>query len=260
MRDSGGFSILFAALAAVALLTGCGKANPPSQAERPPTADINIVIVVEFFDPDEAPEVDDAPVESEPAAGEPGPSDLGTPISEIPDMPAEDGAPPATETVVAGETAATRTRPATVEARNLGEKNRVFFKFGSAAVRGEQQALIHEWVDWLNDHPGWALRVEGHTDRQGPCPYNRWLGQQRANAARDLLLEHGVDPSRLLAVSFGEERPIVPGASRAEREQNRRVRAVPMGLDKIESYDPGLQPCASTTMARPHSRAGAAST
>ena len=74
--------------------------------------------------------------------------------------------------------------------------------------------------------------------------YNRWLGQQRANAARDILVNNGVDANRLLAVSFGEDRPAIPGASLAERNKNRRVRAVPMKPVEMESYDTGLPPCA----------------
>ena len=137
---------------------------------------------------------------------------------------------------------------------DLGDRNRTFFAFDDAAVREDQLATVREWGDWLKAHPDWALRIEGHTDRQGPCSYNRWLGQQRANTARDILLDEGVDASRLMTVSFGEERPAIPGASRAERSQNRRVRAEPMRQAELENYDPGLAPCALADTGRPGDR------
>jgi len=163
---------------------------------------------------------------------------------------ANDDVPPADGTTPAAETRVTATMRAAVTIPDFGERSRVFFVFDSAAIQGDQQAMIDEWGLWLKAHPDWALRIEGHTDRQGSCLYNRWLGQQRANAARDILVKQGIDASRLLVVSFGEDRPTIPGASRAERSRNRRVRAEPMRLADLENYDPDLPPCASTIMAR----------
>ncbi len=134
---------------------------------------------------------------------------------------------------------------AAVRMPNFGEISRLFFLFDSAVIEGEQRALTQVWGDWLSANPSWALRLEGHADRLGPCLYNRWLGQQRADAARDLLVNNGVDASRLLAVSFGEDRPAIPGASLAERRRNRRVRAVPMKPADLAGYDPNLPPCAT---------------
>ena len=315
-----GYPLLIATVAVAALLSGCGQAKRSASPQRPPTMDVSIVVTVEYFDPGESPEVEEAPVMAEaPEGGQP-PTRLETPaaeekpvIVEIPPAPetpamaeapasaepeadadvaladetaadasippiaatpADEGGPPATETLVVAKppagvepeadatvpladitAAATETRIAAgtrvaVTVPDLGERNRAFFVFDSAAVQDDQQAMIREWGDWLKAYPGWALRIEGHTDRQGPCLYNRWLGQQRANAARDILVAQGIDASRLLAVSFGEDRPSIPGASRAERSRNRRVRAEPMRLAEVENYDPDLPPCASTIMAR----------
>lgn len=278
MSVTGGYPLLIATVAVAALLSGCGQPKRAASPQRTPTMDVSIVVTVEYYDPEETAEGEEAPVMAEAPGGGQTPTGLETPaagespvnvdipptvetpaMAEAPADPApEDDAGVAlgdktyvtTETRVAAVTRVVVTLPAAMDRPDFGERNRVFFVFDSAAVQDDQQAMIREWVDWLKAHPGWALRIEGHTDRQGPCLYNRWLGQQRANAARDILVEQGIDTNRLLAVSFGEDRPIIPGASRAERSRNRRVRAEPMRLADLENYDPDLPPCSSTIMAQ----------
>lgn len=204
--------------------------------------EVSIVVTVEYTDPDEPEEVEEAPVIADAPESEPPSVDLGTPVAL--ETPVNVEIPPDPETRVAAAMRVTVTTP------DFGRKTGVFFVFDSAAITDDQQAMIEEWGDWMKTHPGWALRIEGHTDQQGSCLYNRWLGQQRANAARDILVKRGIDANRLLVVSFGESRPSIPGASRAERRQNRRVRVEPMRPAELETYDPGLPPCAATIRVR----------
>ena len=48
----------------------------------------------------------------------------------------------------------------------------------------------------------------GHTDSVGTAEYNLSLGERRANAVRDYLLNRGIAAGRMRTVSYGEERPI----------------------------------------------------
>jgi peptidoglycan-associated lipoprotein len=67
------------------------------------------------------------------------------------------------------------------------------------------------------------VALEGHTDERGGREYNLGLGQKRADAVRKALSLLGVADSQMEAVSFGKEKPAVPGTSEAAMQENRRV-------------------------------------
>jgi len=49
------------------------------------------------------------------------------------------------------------------------------------------------------------------------------LSERRAIAVADWLVDHGLDHNRLLAVAFGESRPLAPNDTAAGRQENRRA-------------------------------------
>ena len=65
--------------------------------------------------------------------------------------------------------------------------------------------------------------IEGHTDERGGREYNLALGQRRAEAVRRALELLGVRDTQLEAVSFGKEKPAVPGNDESAWSQNRRA-------------------------------------
>ena len=76
-----------------------------------------------------------------------------------------------------------------------------------------------------NYYPGAKITVEGFADPAGSAAYNLQLSRKRAEAVRSHLVEQGVPASRLAVVGYGEERPVVPGASGSSygADLNRRV-------------------------------------
>ncbi len=67
------------------------------------------------------------------------------------------------------------------------------------------------------------LTLEGNTDERGSQEYNLALGERRANAVKRYLVDLGVPASRFRTVSFGEDRPAVPGHDDSAWRWNRRV-------------------------------------
>ena len=52
---------------------------------------------------------------------------------------------------------------------------------------------------------------------------NQELSEERAKAVRDYLVDRGhVNPERLAACGFGEERPMKPNTSCENKQENRR--------------------------------------
>jgi peptidoglycan-associated lipoprotein len=103
---------------------------------------------------------------------------------------------------------------------NVGD--RVLFAFDSSALSAESRTTIERWAAWLKTYPANRVVVEGHTDERGTREYNLALGERRADAARDYLVSLGVDTNRVMIVSFGKERPAVPGSNDRAWAQNRR--------------------------------------
>lgn len=67
------------------------------------------------------------------------------------------------------------------------------------------------------------VTIEGHTDERGTREYNLALGEKRANAVKNYLVENGIDVSRLKTVSFGKERSAFFGATEEIFGKNRRA-------------------------------------
>jgi outer membrane protein OmpA-like peptidoglycan-associated protein len=74
--------------------------------------------------------------------------------------------------------------------------------------------------------PELNLRIEGHTDATGSDEYNQRLSERRASAVRDFLAAQGVDMNRMVAVGYGEYRPVADNDTREGRQKNRRVEIV----------------------------------
>jgi peptidoglycan-associated lipoprotein len=97
------------------------------------------------------------------------------------------------------------------------------FNYDEATLSDEARATLDKHAQWIQAHPGLRIRVEGHCDERGTVEYNLALGDKRAQAARDYLVSRGVPAGRLTAVSYGKERPIVPGHDEASFARNRRA-------------------------------------
>ena len=99
-------------------------------------------------------------------------------------------------------------------------------KFGvsKAALSHEAQARLDTFVEKLKtDNRNVYVEVQGHTDATGSKEANYRLGQERAEAVRRYLNEHGVALNRIATISYGADAPAAPNTRRAGREANRRV-------------------------------------
>ena len=102
-------------------------------------------------------------------------------------------------------------------------KGDVTFDTNSAVVKPGLYAEIDRVAGVLTQYPQTLIRVEGHTDSVGTEAYNMDLSFRRANSVRDLLVQRGVNISRIQPVGFGETMPVATNATEAGRQLNRRV-------------------------------------
>ena len=105
-------------------------------------------------------------------------------------------------------------------------KRTVYFDFDSSEIKGEGTDIVAAHAKYLAANPGTRVRLEGHTDERGSREYNIGLGERRAQAVRRALLLQGAADTQISTVSYGEERPAVPGHEEAAWAKNRRVEIV----------------------------------
>jgi outer membrane protein OmpA-like peptidoglycan-associated protein len=100
----------------------------------------------------------------------------------------------------------------------------IFFEFNKDVIKPVSFGILDEVAGTLRANPQIKLvRVEGHTDSVGNDKYNRDLSQRRAMAVMRHLVNAGIEPARLIAQGFGEDRPIDSNETAEGRGRNRRV-------------------------------------
>jgi len=102
----------------------------------------------------------------------------------------------------------------------------VFFDYDSHTLRPDARAALDGNARVLRDNPDVRLMIEGHCDERGTIEYNLALGERRANAARDYLINAGIAGSRLTSISYGKERPFDTGSGETAWAKNRRAHFV----------------------------------
>jgi OOP family OmpA-OmpF porin len=103
----------------------------------------------------------------------------------------------------------------------------IMFRTGTAEIDPVSDVVLEVVLDYLQAKPEVTLlRIEGHTDNDGGAAPNQALSERRAIAVANWLVDAGIDCRRLIAVGFGETKPLVPNNSSENKALNRRVEFV----------------------------------
>jgi peptidoglycan-associated lipoprotein len=177
----------FAAMALIAALivSACGGNKKPATAPAPPAPP-----------PPAAP----PPPPPPPTAPTPAP----TPA---PRMPTED------------EVFASKTLQQLNSEKTLGD---AYFDLDSQTIRDDAKPVLQKDADWMKRWSSTKIMVEGHADERGSAEYNLALGERRATAVRDYIVNLGVQGDRIQIVSKGKEAPVCTESSESCWQQNRR--------------------------------------
>ena len=99
----------------------------------------------------------------------------------------------------------------------------VYFENGSWSLTPEARQLLREKALWLLDHPSVNVVLQGHSDESGSEEFNFALGDRRAGSVKSFLIEAGIEPERMAAVSYGREKPAETRQDESAKAKNRRV-------------------------------------
>ncbi|HEX5377510.1 MAG TPA: OmpA family protein [Phenylobacterium sp.] len=98
------------------------------------------------------------------------------------------------------------------------------FPPAKATLSPEAQARLDTFIEKLKtDNRNVYVEVQGHIDASEAKQGGYRLGEQRAEAVRRYLNQHGVALNRIGVISYGADAPAAPSSDRAGRQANRRV-------------------------------------
>jgi outer membrane protein OmpA-like peptidoglycan-associated protein len=102
----------------------------------------------------------------------------------------------------------------------------VLFNTGRAELNPGANRKLDQLAQFLNEHKGRRVQIDGFTDSVGTDSYNDELSQRRANSVKSALLSRGVDSSRIGTEGYGKAYPVANNIDSGGRQLNRRVEVV----------------------------------
>jgi outer membrane protein OmpA-like peptidoglycan-associated protein len=99
----------------------------------------------------------------------------------------------------------------------------IFYETGSASLKPESFAEIDVLFDFMVKNPTVKIEISGHTDNVGKPEVNMELSISRARAIYKILVNRGIDPSRIKFVGYGSDKPIASNDTPEGRSKNRRT-------------------------------------
>lgn len=105
--------------------------------------------------------------------------------------------------------------------------NDINFDFDKYNIRANDAEILKKDYEWMMANPGKKIKIEGNCDERGTVEYNLVLGQKRADATKNFLVNLGADGKSIGTVSYGKERPLCTEHNEACWAKNRRAHFVP---------------------------------
>jgi peptidoglycan-associated lipoprotein len=103
----------------------------------------------------------------------------------------------------------------------------IFYDYDTYDIRSDAQAVLSRDASFLVSHPEVKIVIGGYCDERGSNEYNLALGQNRADAAKNALVQAGVAASRIRVISYGKEKPFCSESTEECWQLNRRAGFTP---------------------------------
>lgn len=136
-----------------------------------------------------------------------------------------------TEDEVVDEVVIAKDEPIVEEELSAVEKARSIFKdvlfdYDKYDIRPDARPVLDSVAAFLDKEKSLSIVIEGHCDERGTNEYNLALGEKRAKAAMKYLQARGISSSRMLIITYGEEKPLCTEQGDSCWQSNRRAHFV----------------------------------
>lgn len=139
-----------------------------------------------------------------------------------------------------------------IHGEDLVLKN-IYYDFDKSDIREDAEPDLTFLYNFLSSNPSAKVELSSHTDARANDSYNLALSQRRADAAKAWLVKKGIKASRIVAVGYGERKPINNctndiKCTEEEHQMNRRTefRVLNAGevIQSVEKSDIKIDKCA----------------
>jgi len=83
-----------------------------------------------------------------------------------------------------------------------------YFDYDKANIRADAETALTGDANFLKEHQSIKFTIEGKCDERGSEEYNLGLGDKRATAAKNYLVNAGVGADRISTISYGKDRSV----------------------------------------------------
>ncbi len=105
--------------------------------------------------------------------------------------------------------------------RFLEEVKDAYFDFNKADIRPDAREALGRTADFLRKYPQIKATIEGRCDERGSAEYNIILGDRRAAAVKNYLVQLGISADRLNTTSLGKEKQLCTESNEECWQRNR---------------------------------------
>jgi OOP family OmpA-OmpF porin len=116
---------------------------------------------------------------------------------------------------------------AAVDAEGCWVLGTIHFDFDKYDIKPEAIPVLSEIGDVMMKNPDLKMNINGFTDNIGTMEYNQGLSERRAQAAKEYLVNQGLESDRFSINGFGYTMPISSNDTPEGRRMNRRVEFAP---------------------------------
>lgn len=99
----------------------------------------------------------------------------------------------------------------------------IFFGTGKNTLLEKSFVELDKLILVMNEINIELIEISGHTDSEGSEEFNQQLSEGRAQSVVNYLVEKGINEEHLVAVGYGESKPIDTNLNPLGQTQNRRV-------------------------------------
>ena len=101
----------------------------------------------------------------------------------------------------------------------------IHFDFDKATLTKAAREILARDIATLKENPGVNVQIEGHTCAHGTEDYNMALGERRANAVKEYLVNQGIAAERMTTISYGETRLAMPEIPTPKNKESKEAKA-----------------------------------
>ncbi len=124
---------------------------------------------------------------------------------------------------------------------------KIYFDFDKSDLRDDAVGILTKAVETLRRNPDSSILITGNCDVRGSESYNLKLGNARASAIQQFMLDHGIPAERIRIVSRGKLDAVAPVSDLIGMQKDRNAQFMIAEVDEIMIPAPDQLPAEQVT-------------